>query len=166
MPNEHVKSIFEITPEYLLEKGIKGIITDLDNTLVPWNVADATPKVKQWFSAMTEHDIKITVMSNNNEDRVKVFSEPLKIPYVYKANKPLGKGFKKAVSLMGIEKKQVVVLGDQLLTDILGGNLAGLYTVLVAPIVETDAKITKFNRKIERRILRSLRKKGMINWEE
>ncbi len=67
---------------------------------------------------------------------------------------------------MGLSNEEVVVIGDQLLTDVLGGNAAGFYTILVVPIVETDAKVTKFNRRIERMILNKMRKKGMITWEE
>lgn len=95
LPNKYVKSIFDIQPESLKEKGIKGIITDLDNTLVAWDVEHATPEVIEWFNLMKEHDIKITIISNNNVDRVKVFSEPLDTPFIYSARKPLKRAFKK-----------------------------------------------------------------------
>ncbi|WP_072887967.1 YqeG family HAD IIIA-type phosphatase [Ornithinibacillus halophilus] len=166
LPNEHVKSIFEIKPSLLKEKGIKGIITDLDNTLVAWDVRSATPEVIEWFQSMKDHDIKVTIISNNKEERVKFFSEPLGSPYVFSARKPLRRAFKKAAVEMGLEREEIVVIGDQLLTDVLGGNSAGLYTILVVPIVETDEKITRINRTIERRILRYFRKKGKITWEE
>ncbi|MRH43051.1 YqeG family HAD IIIA-type phosphatase [Aquibacillus halophilus] len=166
LPNEHVKNIFEIHPEKLKDKGIKGIITDLDNTLVAWDIKDATPEIIQWFKLMEENNIKLTIISNNNEERVKLFSEPLNTPFVYSARKPLGKAFKKAAKDMHLQKEEVVVIGDQLMTDVLGGNSAGFYTILVVPIVKTDGKITKINRQIERRILSWMRKKGMITWEE
>ncbi len=67
---------------------------------------------------------------------------------------------------MGLKKEEIVVIGDQLLTDVLGGNFAGFHTILVVQIVETDGKITRFNRMIERRILNWMRRKGMITWEE
>ncbi|API90603.1 MULTISPECIES: YqeG family HAD IIIA-type phosphatase [Virgibacillus] len=166
LPNEHVKSIFEIHPEALREKGIKGIITDLDNTLVAWDVKEATSEVVQWFKSMKEHGIKVTIISNNNRERVSVFSEPLDTPFVFSARKPLSKAFKTTAKKMNLKKEEIVVIGDQILTDVLGGNTAGFYTILVVPIVETDEKITKINRKIERRILAYMRKKGKINWEE
>ncbi|RKQ37855.1 YqeG family HAD IIIA-type phosphatase [Oceanobacillus halophilus] len=166
LPNEYVKSIFEIHPDDLKQRGIKGIITDLDNTLVAWDVKDATPEVIQWFKRMKEHDIQITIISNNNLNRVKVFSEPLDIPFVYSARKPLRRAFKKVQKQMHLKKEEVVVIGDQVLTDVLGGNSAGLYTILVVPIVQTDGKITRINRRIERVILRKLSKKGKIRWEE
>jgi len=166
LPNEYVKSIFDIQPAVLKQKGIKGIITDLDNTLVPWNVKDATPEVIEWFKQMDEHDIEITIISNNKLERVKVFSEPLGKPYVYSARKPLRRSFQEVTKQMGLKKDEIVVIGDQILTDVLGGNRAGLYTILVVPIVQTDEKITRINRMIERRILNYMRKKGKISWEE
>ena len=166
LPNANFKSIFDIQPEMLKSRGIKGIITDLDNTLVAWDVADATPEVIRWFESMKNHDIKVTIISNNNMERVKVFSDPLETPYVYSARKPLGRAFKRVAKEMGLNKNEIVVIGDQLLTDVLGGNSAGFYTILVVPIVQSDAKITQFNRRIERMILNYLRRKGKISWEE
>lgn len=166
LPNEHVKSIFDIEPDELRKKGIKGIITDLDNTLVAWNVRDATPEIIQWFQEMKEQDIKVTIISNNNQERVEMFSEPLEAPFVFSARKPLSHAFKSAAKEMDLRKDEVVVIGDQLLTDVLGGNFAGFYTILVVPIVKTDGKITRINRTIERRILSYMRKKGKISWEE
>ncbi|WP_112181423.1 MULTISPECIES: YqeG family HAD IIIA-type phosphatase [Paraliobacillus] len=166
LPNQHVQTIFEITPESLKEKGITGIITDLDNTLVAWDVVDATPEIVEWFQSMEENDINVTIISNNKEERVRIFSEPLKRPFVYSARKPLNRAFKKAAKRMGLEKEEVVVIGDQLMTDILGGNSAGFYTILVVPIVQTDGMLTRINRKMERRILSWMRKKGMITWKE
>lgn len=166
LPSEHVKTVFDINPILLKEKGIKGIITDLDNTLVPWDVADATPEVIEWLDKMQEHGLKVTIISNNNEKRVKTFSEPLNIPFLPSARKPLRRTFNMGARLMELKNNEIAVVGDQLLTDVLGGNLAGFHTILVVPIVQTDALITRFNRKIERTILNRLRKKGLISWEE
>ncbi|WP_163581257.1 YqeG family HAD IIIA-type phosphatase [Gracilibacillus saliphilus] len=166
LPNEHVQRVLDITPAKLRDMGIKGVITDLDNTLVGWNVKDATPEVIEWFKEMKDNDIKVTIISNNDEERVSVFSEPLEAPYVYSARKPLVRAFNRTAKQMGLPKEEIVVIGDQLLTDVLGGNFAGYHTILVVPIVETDGKITRFNRMIERRILNWMRRKGMITWEE
>ncbi|ASN05162.1 YqeG family HAD IIIA-type phosphatase [Virgibacillus necropolis] len=166
LPNEHVKSVFDIQPASLKQRGIKGVITDLDNTLVAWDVKDATPEIVNWFKQMKEYDIKVMIISNNKQERVKIFSEPLDTPFVFSARKPLSRAFKVAAKQMGIKKENIVVIGDQLLTDVLGGNFAGFYTILVLPIVQTDGKVTRFNRKIERRILNYMRRKGKITWEE
>lgn len=166
LPDQHVKSIFEITPKSLKEKGIKGIITDLDNTLVEWDRPNATPNLIKWFEEMQKENILVTIVSNNNEKRVKAFSEPLKIPFIFQARKPMGKAFRKALKDMNLSKDEAVVIGDQLLTDVLGGNRNGFHTILVVPVASTDGLVTRFNRKIERRILKWFRKKGMLAWED
>lgn len=166
LPNQHVKDIFHITPESLKEKGIKGIITDLDNTLVEWDRPNATPKLIKWFEEMKNANIQITIVSNNNKSRVAAFSEPLNIPFIFQARKPLRKAFMKALNDMGLKKEETVVIGDQLLTDVLGGNLVGLHTILVVPVASTDGFWTRFNRKIERIILNRFQKKGMLIWED
>ncbi|KMY50877.1 YqeG family HAD IIIA-type phosphatase [Peribacillus loiseleuriae] len=166
LPNEHVKSIFEIKPEDLKKKGIKGIVTDLDNTLVEWDRPSATPKLIEWFDSMRDHGILVTIVSNNNETRVKSFSDPLQIPFISLARKPMRRSFRRAVEQMGIKREEAVVIGDQLMTDVLGGNRGGFHTILVVPVVQTDGFWTKFNRKIERRILAFFRRKGMIEWND
>lgn len=166
LPDQHVKNIFEITPEDLKTKGIKAIITDLDNTLVEWDRPQATPKLVSWFEEMRKNNIKVTIVSNNNENRVKAFSDPLNIPFIFEARKPLLRAFYKALEQMKVQKNETVVIGDQLLTDVLGGNRGGFHTILVVPVAKTDGFITKFNRRVERIILNWFRKKGMIHWEE
>lgn len=166
LPDEHVSSVYEIDFEQLRKNGIKGIITDLDNTLVAWNEAHATKGVIKWFKALADQELNYVIISNNNEKRVKVFCEPLEVPYVHTARKPLRKSFLRATKMMKLEPAEVAVIGDQLLTDVLGGNLGGFYTILVKPIVESDAKITRFNRMIERRILNHFQRRGKIKWEE
>jgi uncharacterized protein len=166
LPNEQVKDVFQIKPETLKKQGIKAIITDLDNTLVEWDRAQATPKLIKWFKLMQDNGILVTVVSNNNEDRVKSFAEPLNIPFIFQARKPMSRAFKRAIKEMGVKKEEAVVVGDQLLTDVLGGNRGGFYTILVVPVAQTDGFITKFNRKVERRIMNFFKRKGMIQWEE
>lgn len=166
LPGEYVKSIFHISPKKLKESGIKGIITDLDNTLVEWDRPNATPQLLEWFKEVKDLGMKITIVSNNNEQRVKAFSEPHSIPFIYKARKPMGKAFLKAVKDMNLKKEEVVVIGDQLLTDVLGGNRNGFQTILVVPVASTDGFFTRINRMIERRIMENLKRKGMIQWEE
>jgi HAD superfamily phosphatase (TIGR01668 family) len=166
LPNEHVKSILDIKPIELKEKGIKGIITDLDNTLVEWDRPNATPQLIKWFDEIRKENILVTIVSNNNEERVKAFSDPLQIPFIFRARKPMMPAFHKALSKMGIKKDEAVVIGDQLLTDVLGGNRSGFHTILVVPVAQTDGFFTKFNRFAERRLLNWFRKKGMLQWED
>jgi HAD superfamily phosphatase (TIGR01668 family) len=166
LPDEHVKSILDIDPEDLKKRGIKGIITDLDNTLVEWDRPNATPELIKWFEQIKKQNILVTIVSNNNEIRVKEFADPLKIPFIFQARKPMVRAFYKALSQMEIKKEEAVVIGDQLLTDVLGGNRSGFHTILVVPVAQTDGFFTKFNRFAERRILNWFRRKGMIQWED
>ena len=166
LPNEFVKSVFDISPERLLEKGIRGIITDLDNTLVEWDRPDATPKLVSWLKSMKDAGIQVTIVSNNNELRVKSFADPLGIPFIYRARKPMGKAFLKALHTMDVKREEVVVIGDQLLTDVVGGNRIKLHTILVLPVAKSDGFFTRFNRLVERRIFKALKRKGFVTWEE
>ncbi|MFK2824442.1 YqeG family HAD IIIA-type phosphatase [Bacillus sp. B190/17] len=166
LPSKHVKSIFHITPQDLTARGIKAIITDLDNTLVAWDRPDATPELLEWFKEMREAGIKVLIVSNNNKKRVSTFSHPIDIPYIFEARKPMGRAFRQAVKILGVKKEETVVIGDQLLTDIFGGNRNGFYTILVVPVAQTDGFWTKFNRRIERRIMNFFKRKGLIQWEE
>ncbi|WP_226673194.1 YqeG family HAD IIIA-type phosphatase [Rossellomorea aquimaris] len=166
LPNEQVQDIFSISPDHLKEKGIKAIITDLDNTLVEWDRPNATPKLIQWFKGMQEQGILVTIVSNNNKSRVGAFAEPLGVPFIFQARKPMGRAFKKAIKEMGVKKEEAVVIGDQLLTDVLGGNRSGFHTILVVPVAQSDGFFTKFNRQVERRIMKFFKRKGMLEWED
>lgn len=166
LPDEYVKDIFQISPEALKEKGIKGIITDLDNTLVEWDRPEATPEIIEWVRMMQDAGLQVTILSNNNIGRVETFCGPLGTPFICEARKPLARNFKKALASMGLQKEEAVMVGDQLMTDILGGNRFGLHTILVVPVASSDGFVTKFNRMIERRIMAKLKRQGLIKWEE
>lgn len=166
LPDEYVKDIFQISPDALKEKGIKGIITDLDNTLVEWDRPEATPEIIEWVSMMQKAGLQVTILSNNNLSRVESFCGPLGTPFICEARKPLVKNFKKALAKMGLQKEEAVMVGDQMMTDILGGNRFGLHTILVVPVASSDGFVTKFNRMIERRIMAKLKRQGLIKWEE
>ncbi|MFC7372707.1 YqeG family HAD IIIA-type phosphatase [Fictibacillus iocasae] len=166
LPAQHVKTIFDISPEMLVQKGVKGIITDLDNTLVEWDRPEATPELIEWFTSIKEKGILITIVSNNTQQRVRSFSDPVGIPFIYSARKPMTRAFKRAIQDMKLKREEIVVIGDQLLTDVLGGNRLGLHTILVVPVASTDGLWTRFNRKMERLILGWMKKRGMIHWEE
>ncbi|WP_274307536.1 YqeG family HAD IIIA-type phosphatase [Solibacillus daqui] len=166
LPNEFVTSIFEVTPEKLANLGIKGIITDLDNTLVEWDRADATEELVEWFDMMREAGIKVIIASNNNEQRVRTFAEPHGIPFIYRAKKPLGKAYYDAMVKLRLNRNEVAMLGDQLLTDVMGAKRQKIYTFLVRPVADSDGLVTKFNRFVERRVYNDLKRKGQYPWED
>lgn len=166
LPNEHVNSIFDIRPNQLKKLGIKGVITDLDNTLVEWDRPDATPELLKWVQLMKDNGILITIVSNNNKERVSSFSGPVEVPFIYHARKPMTKAFRQAMKDMKLKKDEIVIVGDQIFTDVLGGNRLGVHTILVVPIARNDGWITKLNRQMEHFLLAWMKRKGMIYWED
>lgn len=166
IPNLYVPSIYAIDMIALKEQGIKSIIIDLDNTLVEATRPQATPELIEWLQKIRAVGMKVIVVSNNSKTRVTQFCHPLDVPFIYTAKKPLSQAFRKALKLLGTEKHETVVIGDQLLTDVLGGNRMGLYTILVVPMSETEGFFTRINRRLERFIFRWLKKNGYLRWEE
>ncbi|MCO7175652.1 YqeG family HAD IIIA-type phosphatase [Sporolactobacillus kofuensis] len=166
LPDEHVASILDIQPKMLKKRGIKALVTDLDNTLVAWDEPDITPELVSWFSSVKDAGISVMILSNNNEKRVKRFSHSADLQYIFRARKPLPFAFIRAMRMMKVKKDELVVVGDQLMTDIWGGNSAGARTILVTPIASTDGWGTKMNRYLERMIMSQMRRKGWIKWEE
>lgn len=151
IPDLQVKSIYEIVLADLWKEGVRGIITDLDNTLVGAKVPLATPELVEWLKYLQSLGFKVVIVSNNNESRVGNFAKPLNIPFIHGARKPSNQAFRKAMQMMELEADHIAVIGDQMLTDVLGGNRMGLYTILVQPISLMDEGFfTKINRKVEK----------------
>lgn len=165
-PNLYVQSIYHIDLEALKKSGITSIITDLDNTLVEADSPEYTPKLVKWLDDLQELGFKVIIVSNNNKTRVSQFADPLTVPYIHRAKKPTKVSFKKALTILNSKVEETVVIGDQLLTDVYGGNRMGLYTILVVPISEKERLNTKINRAIERFLLKIMKKRGMMSWED
>jgi uncharacterized protein len=166
LPDLHVESVYEIDLDALKKRGVKGIITDLDNTLIEWNRPDATPQLLKWMKELKERGFSVVIVSNNKETRVSKVAEPLGVPFIHQAKKPTASAFKKATRRMGLRVDETVVIGDQLFTDVLGGKRMGFYTILVVPVAQSDGFFTRFNRQMERIALNWMRKRGKIPWED
>lgn len=150
-PTFQADSLDSITVETLRQNGIRGLIIDLDNTMTPWNDLEVGPKVAQWFEDIQAAGIKACVVSNNKRrQRVAVVAERLGIPFVFRATKPRRRAFRAGMDILGTGKKDTAVIGDQLFTDILGGNRLGLYTILVLPINDREFIGTRIMRQMER----------------
>lgn len=128
-------NIYEVTGEALARRGIKLLLADLDNTLVPYGVPLPDEKVINWRDELHAYGITLFVLSNNrHENRPRIFAEGLDVPYIGHAGKPSPHSFYKAMEDMHVTKEQTAIIGDQIFTDVLGGNRAGVSTILVKPI--------------------------------
>lgn len=161
-PDLILDSIYELNLKDLQDKGIKGIITDLDNTLVAWNVQQIEEPLKDWLKTVKEAGFKVCILSNNSSGRVEEFAARAGVPAVSKAVKPRRGGFRRALEQMGLETSETAVLGDQLFTDILGGNRTGLYTILVTPLSQKEFFGTRIMRQVEKILIRKLKEKGLL----
>lgn len=158
-PTWMVEAIYQITPQQLQALGIKAVLTDLDNTLIAWNNPDGTEELRHWLAQMEAAGIPVLVVSNNNAQRVAKAIEPFGLDYTSRALKPFARGIKQAYHKLGLSSKEVVMVGDQLMTDIKAANSAKVRSILVRPVVDTDGWNTRINRFFEARVMKHLQKK-------
>lgn len=152
-PDLYCKNVMEVTVEILKKNNIKGLILDVDNTLIDID-RNMHPDIKKWVDQLKSNNIKLCIVSNTNKvDKVKKVSEDLDIPYFYFAKKPFKGGFKKAKSLMNLEFENMAAVGDQIMTDVIGANRCKMFSILVDPISSKDIFITKIKRPIEKMII-------------
>ncbi|MEN6326274.1 MAG: YqeG family HAD IIIA-type phosphatase [Syntrophomonas sp.] len=157
-PKIYVDSLLEVPLDYLKALNIKAFILDLDNTVTEWNSNIVKSEVSAWFSEIAREGFKACILSNNGEQRVLEVARSLNIPYIHRAQKPRRGGFRRALAVMGTTVHETAVIGDQIFTDVWGGNRAGLYTILVVPINSREFMGTKISRAMETFILRRLTK--------
>lgn len=157
-PKLYVSSIFEIEPGFLESMGLKGILLDLDNTIIRRDSDSFTPEVIDWVTRMRDRDFTLGIVSNNSRKRVSSIAGEHSIPSVYRAIKPWIKPFRKALNMLGTAPEETALIGDQIFTDIFGGNLAGLYTILVVPLEGKEFLGTRLiSRPLEKIILARLK---------
>ena len=131
--------------------GVKVLLLDADNTISPWDSPDVSPEVVQWVETAKSAGFAVLIASNNSLERVKPLCEKLGIGALSRAGKPLPFRLKKAVRSLGFEPNKCAMIGDQVLTDVIAGNLAGMHTVLLDPIdTTTEYKMTMINRGLEK----------------
>ncbi len=132
-PDRYVASTYIIDYEKLYEEGVRGLIFDIDNTLVPHG-APADDRAVRLFARLKDIGFRCCLISNNQEKRVKTFNEPIRVDYVYNAHKPAVKNYIKAMEIMGTDRESTVFIGYQLFTDVWVANRAGIPNILVKPI--------------------------------
>ncbi|MCL2854244.1 MAG: YqeG family HAD IIIA-type phosphatase [Defluviitaleaceae bacterium] len=150
-------SVTEINYDKFWEQGIRGLIFDIDNTLATFDIALPDEQTTAFLRGLEKKGFAICFLSNNSKKRVKLFSEGLGYPHIWRAQKPRRSGLRRAMDILGLDKSQVVLIGDQIFTDCLAGNRAGVYTVLTAPINTRDEWQVKLKRFPEKLVLRAIR---------
>jgi len=161
-PDVYQKSIYNINYNKLKENGIKCLLFDLDNTCVPYIDRVPTKKLKNLFNKLEEDGFKVILFSNSPRKRLEVFKKELNIDCCSKAGKPRKTKFLKVLKLYNYDLSEVAIIGDQLMTDILGGNRVGIMTILVNPMSNIDMPFTKVYRFIEKRKIEKMERKGIF----
>lgn len=151
-PDNYVKSVYDIDFNKIKKLGFTSVIFDIDNTLVEHG-AKANEKAIQLFSDLKKIGFNTCLISNNYKERVDIFNEDIHSLYICEAKKPSKKGFNKALNLLNTSASDVVFIGDQIFTDILGAKRVGIYSILSKPIHKDFEPFIIFKRKLEKIIL-------------
>lgn len=162
IPYVHAKSIYDVDVNYFLKENIKVLLLDLDNTLDSYLTKEPTAKAVELKEILEKNHIRLFIVSNNTGKRVSRYANSLKIEYRNSIGKPFAKGLNKLIKDYGFKKEEVMLVGDQLITDIAAANRANIKSMYVDKLVKEDQITTRFNRIFERPIRRKLFKKGLI----
>ncbi len=155
-PDLWVEDITKIKLEDLEDLQVKGIICDLDNTLVSWGDDYINPKIKRWLLKLKQEGYKICLVSNTFSSRIDDIASLLDLSFISRALKPVKWSYLKAADRLSLSLEEIVVIGDQLFTDVLGGNRSGMNTILVDPLGSRELLFTRLIRRVEDRIKRRL----------
>lgn len=162
LPDQYKKNIYEVNYDKLKKDGIKCILFDLDNTIVPFREKVPRSETKELFDKLKKMGFKIIIYSNSPSHRLKPFREKLEVDVFGCARKPLETNFYKLFKMHKLKENEVAIIGDQILTDIVGGNRVGITTILTTPLEPKDPFFTKPNRFRERRIMNKLREGNLF----
>jgi HAD superfamily phosphatase (TIGR01668 family) len=165
LPTYTCRSIYDISPEQLVQAGIRGVIFDIDNTLVPHGV-DADKRAIELFARLKSIGYDICLLSNNKKARVKRFNKDVNVKYIFKAQKPYSRNYYAAAMKMHISVKSVLCVGDQLFTDIFGAKRIGMKNYLVSPINKREEIQIVIKRKLENVVLSEYRAKRKAKKEQ
>lgn len=155
-PEQYLDSIYDLPLETLYDEGVRGIILDLDNTLVAWNDPHPNEKLLDWLERLHQLKFRTCILSNNTTQRVQQFAEKAGVQALAHASKPRRGAYRQAMKLLRTQPNETIAVGDQLFTDVLGGNRCGIRTFLVRPVAQREFVGTQLVRNVERLILRQL----------
>lgn len=159
-PAAYVPHVWEIDVADLVADGVRGVIVDLDNTLVGYRTLEPLPEVAAWIAQAVERGLGIIMVTNNSTPWARTVARGLGVPIIANARKPLPRGFRRALALLALPHEAAIVIGDQLFTDVLGAKLCGLRAILVEPLIAHDPWNTLPLRLLERWLLRDLPRTG------
>ena len=159
-PEQYLTNIYDLPVAELAQTGFRGIILDLDNTLVAWDTPAPDEQLLNWLDQLKASGFRICILSNNRHQRVQLFSEKAGVKFVAKAGKPGRRSYRQALSILNTRPAETIAVGDQLFTDVLGGNRCGIRTYLVRPIADREFIGTQIVRKFERLVLRQMKIAG------
>ncbi|MBP3461789.1 MAG: YqeG family HAD IIIA-type phosphatase [Bacilli bacterium] len=162
LPDMYKENIYKINYDKLKEIGIKCLLFDLDNTIVPFREKEPRMETKELFYKLKQKDFKIIIFSNSPKIRLMPFKEELNVEIYGNARKPHRKSFCNVLKKYKFNENEVAIIGDQMLTDIVGGNRVGITTILITPLESKDPFWTIPNRIRERRIMQQLRDKSLF----
>jgi len=162
IPDEYYHSVYDIDLKSLRERGVEGLILDLDNTLAAWRFGEPEPRLARWMDRVKSMGFRPYIVSNDLGPRVELFSRYLDIPGRARAGKPGTGAFREAVAALGLSPDRVAVVGDQIFTDVLGAGRSGCRTILVVPVSTHEFFGTRLVRKVERYLLSFLARRGFI----
>ena len=151
-PDDWVDSAYQIDYEKIYDRGYRGLIFDIDNTLVPHG-APADERAIALFARLKNLGFSCCLLSNNQMERVSSFNEPIQVFFIENAHKPSAKNYRRAMQMMGTDERTTLFIGDQLFTDVYGAKRAGIRTVLVRPIHPKEEIQIVFKRYLERIVL-------------
>ncbi|HEV8339613.1 MAG TPA: YqeG family HAD IIIA-type phosphatase [bacterium] len=157
-PRRVASTLADLEPAALAAQGIRGLVVDLDNTLVAYGSAAPTEEARRWVGAARAAGLRVVLVTNNRTRRTRALAEGLELPVASGLMKPSTSGLRRALAMMALMPGETAIVGDQLLTDILAGNRLGLFTILVRPMGRREFPTTRLiNRTIERLLWRLLR---------
>ena len=158
-PSIYLNNVKEITIKLLKENNIKGLLLDVDNTLIDFN-HKILEGAKEWCEDLKKQGIKLCILSNTNKiEKVKKVAKELELEYINFAKKPSKSGFIKTMELLDLKAENMAIAGDQVMTDVLGGNRMKMFTILTKPLDKKDIFITRVKRPLENLIIRRYLKK-------
>lgn len=153
-PDLVADAVWQIPAEWLRARGVRGIVLDLDNTIIAWGGSCVEEQAARWIADRRAEGFALYIVSNGLQARVRSIASQIGAPYCAHACKPLARGFRAALRALSLEAPQVAVVGDQLFTDVAGGKRLGCHTVLVRPLGAREFPTTKLSRALERFVLR------------